>query len=138
MELRDALAGGRASVRPERFAVVKASGDSADAFAVIRDGRETTWVIEESRLGPSSPLALEPGWRLVTFDMVLPFGLVGFLAEVAGALAKAGVSLFALSAYSTDHILVKEIDLEKAVKALKGLGIAVTLLGQPGGKKRGK
>jgi len=122
----DAYRGSRAVVRPERFAVVKAeSGAPPDALAVIRTAGETTWVIDEERLPSSGTLAVELGWRLITFDMILPFGLVGFLAAVAGALARDGISLFALSAYSTDHILVRDFDLTRAEASLTGLGFDV-------------
>jgi len=132
----DAYRGSRAVVRPERFAVVKAEGGAPpDALAVIRAGGETTWIVEEGRLPASGMLAVELGWRLITFDMVLPFGLVGFLAAVAGALARDGVSLFALSAYSTDHILVRDFDLTRAEASLAGLGFDVRRAvrgGEPG------
>lgn len=70
-------------------------------------------------------LAIEKGWKLLTFDMVLPFGLVGFLARVSKALADEGIAIFVLSAYSTDHILVKEYDCSMALKALRRLGFRV-------------
>lgn len=70
-------------------------------------------------------IAVEDGWRLLTFDVVLPFDLVGFLAEVAGVLADADVSIFALSAYSTDHILVKDADLDTALERLGDLGCTI-------------
>jgi len=129
-DLMDAYRGSRAVVRPERFAVVKAEGGApAEALAVIRAGGETTWVIDEKRLPESGTLAVELGWRLITFDMVLPFGLVGFLAAVAGALARDGISLFALSAYTTDHILVRDFDLTRAEASLTGLGFVVRRAG---------
>ncbi|MCU0243554.1 MAG: ACT domain-containing protein [Acidobacteria bacterium] len=60
--------------------------------------------------------------------MVLPFSLIGFMAAVSGALAEAGVSLFAVSAYTTDHVFVKDAKLDVAVKALEKLGMAVRVL----------
>lgn len=57
--------------------------------------------------------------------MVLPFGLVGFLAKVSKVLVDEKISIFAISAYSTDHILVKKKDLEKAIKKLENLGCIV-------------
>jgi len=44
------------------------------------------------------------------------------MAALAGELAAAGVSLFAVSTYDTDHVLVKATDLERAVKALREAG----------------
>ncbi len=105
----------------ERFAIIKAGKPHPGAFANIMDGGITV-IIEQAKSSEVEALEIEAGWKLLTFDMVLPFNLVGFLARVSGALAKKGVSIFAISAYSTDHILVKETDLEKAKEALEELG----------------
>jgi hypothetical protein len=57
--------------------------------------------------------------------MVLLFGLVGFLAKVSKVLADEKIPIFVISAYSTDHILVKEKDLAMAEEKLKELGCIV-------------
>ena len=57
--------------------------------------------------------------------MVLLFGLVGFLAKVSKVLADEKIPIFVISAYSTDHILVKETDLAMAEEKLKELGCVV-------------
>lgn len=64
----------------------------------------------------------EPGWRLLTVAGPLEFTLTGIIANLAGALAAAGVALFALSTFDTDHLLVKEADLDRAVAALREAG----------------
>jgi hypothetical protein len=64
----------------------------------------------------------EDGWRLLSVRGPLEFALTGVLAALAGELAAAGVSLFAVSTYDTDHILVKSDDLERAVRALREAG----------------
>jgi len=122
---RSYIKNGRAVVSPETYAIVKTNRACADALAVIRDARETTCIVEESKLGTRKFLGFEGDWRMITFDMVLPFNLVGFFALVAGALADAGISIFSLSAYSTDHVFVKNRDLEKAVRTLEKLGMSV-------------
>ncbi|MFI7676665.1 ACT domain-containing protein [Actinophytocola sp. NPDC049390] len=63
-----------------------------------------------------------PGWRLLTVRGPLEFDLTGVMAALAGELAAAGVSLFAVSTYDTDHVLVKATDLARAVKALSEAG----------------
>ncbi|MBB4910400.1 ACT domain-containing protein [Actinophytocola algeriensis] len=63
-----------------------------------------------------------PGWRLLTVRGPLEFDLTGIMAALAGELAAAGVSLFAVSTYDTDHVLVKAADLQRAVKALREAG----------------
>lgn len=60
-------------------------------------------------------------YRLITFDVILPFDVVGFLAAITEKLAAAGVSVYALSAYSRDHILVRKQDLSIALATLEAL-----------------
>lgn len=64
----------------------------------------------------------EPGWRLLTVSGPLEFTLTGIIANLAGALAAAGVALFALSTFDTDHLLVKAGDLARATAALREAG----------------
>jgi uncharacterized protein len=59
--------------------------------------------------------------RMITLDVVLPFDVVGFLAAVSAALAQHNISIYALSAFSRDHILVRAEDLPRAVAVLEGL-----------------
>ena len=60
----------------------------------------------------------EAGWRAMAVEGTLDFGLVGVLARLSGTLAEAGVSIFVLSTYDTDVIMVKAEDVERAVDAL--------------------
>ncbi len=124
-ELREYFRNGRAVVAPGTYAIVKSKRALANALAVIKDDRETTCIIDESKLGAQKFLGFEGDWRMITFDMVLPLSLVGFFAAVSGALAEAGVNIFAVSAYTTDHVFVKDQKLETAIKSLEKLGLAV-------------
>jgi len=58
---------------------------------------------------------------LITFDIVLDLSLVGFLSVVSSVLADEGVSIYALSTYLRDHILVKKVDAARAIAALDRL-----------------
>ncbi len=127
-DLRKYFRNGRAVVASETYAIVKTKRALANALAVIKDERETTCIIDESKLGSQKFLGFEGDWRMITFDMVLPLSLVGFFAAVSGALADAGVNIFTLSAYTTDHVFVKNPKLETAVKALEKLGMSVRQL----------
>ena len=62
-----------------------------------------------------------PEYRLITFDLPLDLGLVGYLALLAATVAEAGVSIYALSAFSRDHLLVPAEDFERAWEALRQL-----------------
>ncbi|MUV56544.1 ACT domain-containing protein [Halogeometricum sp. CBA1124] len=125
MDPSSVLEGCPVVVASDTYAVVTADGDVPGAFATIDDGRERTHVVPEARVDERAVTRTNPGWTLLTFDVVLPFGLVGFLAVVASALAERDVAVFVLSAYSTDHVLVAEDDAESALAALSDLGCDV-------------
>ncbi|MBI5046832.1 ACT domain-containing protein [Candidatus Micrarchaeota archaeon] len=91
----------------EDFAVVQ-SKHVQDAFAIIHDKNPITLVIDQTKIHEENIIKIEREWKLITFDMVLPFELVGFFAAVSQALAEETISIFAISAFSTDHILVKK------------------------------
>ena len=55
----------------------------------------------------------------------LDFALVGVLADLTAPLADAGISVFVLSTFDTDHVLVRADDLGNAVTALAAAGHGV-------------
>jgi len=117
---------GKIHVWKDHFAVVKSAKPHPGAFANIVDHNEVTVVIEQHRIPAEEALAVEPGWRIITFGMVLPFNLIGFLAAIASSLAEAGIAIMAISSFSTDHILVKDRDLAAALDKLRGLGFTAS------------
>lgn len=119
------LKNGKVIISTITYAIVKSSKVDLRAFANIVASKETTIVIDQTLINLDEAIEIEKEWKLLTFEMVLPFELVGFLSIISQALAKEKVSIFALSAYSTDHILVKEKDLEKALGALLELGCQI-------------
>jgi hypothetical protein len=91
-------------------------------FMLLRDTREVTLVCEEedwlSMRHAARDARVETGFRLVTLDIELPWNVVGFLARVTEILADAGVSVGALSAFSRDHLLIKQGQLAAALRVL--------------------
>jgi len=55
----------------------------------------------------------------------LDFSLSGILASLTAPLAEAGVSIFAISTYDTDYLLLAEKDLDSAITALEDAGHTV-------------
>jgi hypothetical protein len=90
----------------------------ASFWACMRDKDETTLVLarESFKQLPSSVVALDvsPPYRLITFDIPLDWSVTGYLAALTSALADAGISIFAQSAFSRDHIFVAETDFNRA------------------------
>ena len=91
-------------------------------FMIFRDKYEVTLLLDEIDYGTVRHAVrdakVQGGFRLLTFDTVMDFSVVGFLAEVTRTLAETGISVVALSAFSRDHILVSQADLPNALKAL--------------------
>lgn len=61
----------------------------------------------------------ETPYRLITFDIVLDLSIVGFLSVVSSVLAENNISIYSISTYLKDHILVKKTDIHKAIVVLQ-------------------
>ena len=91
-------------------------------FMLLRDAHEVTLLLEEEDWRAMRHAArdarTEGDFRLVTLDIELQWNVVGYLARVTELLAAAGVSVGALSAFSRDHLLVRQGDLAALLRAL--------------------
>ena len=89
---------------------------------LTRDAAEITLILAEDRwshLATHFPEARYIGGRrLIQFNLTLDFAIIGFLAEVTRLLAAAGISVFAISTWRTDAVLVAEESFNKAVEVL--------------------
>jgi hypothetical protein len=121
-------------VLPKTFAVCQLSPDSPipawtggqDFLVMVRTIDELSVVCEDGVV--PGGVIVERGWRALKVEGPLEFSLVGVLASLASTLADAGVSIFAISTYDTDYLLVKQDDLARAITALEGAGNAVKYL----------
>lgn len=94
--------------------------DAAGLVSVTRTPDELSVVCPAEHTGTLPARAqTSAGWRLLTVRGPLEFTLTGIMAALSAALAAAGVALFALSTYDTDHLLVRSTDLDRAVRALR-------------------
>jgi hypothetical protein len=139
MSSRDAaelLSRARVEVAPETFALVGMRHDdwrrllespelsprAESNFFLLRDPFEVTLLLDEEDWRAMRHAArdarVEAGFRLVTLGVELPWDVVGFMAHVTAILAAASVPVGALSAFSRDHLLVKQEDLGKALRVL--------------------
>ncbi len=67
----------------------------------------------------------ERGWRCVRVDGAFAFTVAGVHASLAVPLAEADISVLSVATYDTDHILVKEEDLERTLEVLTQAGHTV-------------
>lgn len=102
----------RLHARPERLSIDRETGPRRPLHAVVvRDEERTT--ISETPDGD---------WRALEVEGPIAFTVTGVMASLAGPLAEAGVSLFAVSTYDTDVLLVHATQFEAAVAALRAAG----------------
>ena len=109
-------------ISDKKYAIIKSKKVLEGAFANIIDNKEITSIILQDEANLRDVIKIQKNYRLITFDMILPFNLVGFIAQISNELAKEKIPLFVISAYSTDHILIQDRYIEKAKNKLKKLG----------------
>jgi hypothetical protein len=90
-------------------------------FSIKSTSKKLSVACQESSIPADIPAGTraEKGWSCLKVEGPLDFGLTGILAGISRTLAENGVSLFAISTYDTDYILVRETDLEHAAGTLK-------------------
>ena len=101
-----------------------ASGDAGALHAVVRTADELTIVCPADRVPPD--VRAERGWRALQVIGPLDLALTGVLLSLLEPLARAGVGIFAVSTYDTDHVLVRADRLDDAAGALRAAGHRVT------------
>lgn len=69
----------------------------------------------------------EKDWRVLKIEGPLDFSLIGILAKVSSLLAEEEISIFAISTYDTDYILLKEAKLDNAIKTLEMNNISILI-----------
>ena len=119
------------TVRPQVYAICRLGPDAKipdwargeEFLCVTRTASELSIVCEDSDV-PAKNHA-ERGRRLLRIEGTLAFSLSGVLASVVSPLADAQISIFAVSTYDTDYLLVREADLNRAVAALESAGHTV-------------
>jgi hypothetical protein len=116
-------------VLPDALAVCRLPPDAAlpawatvpAPFLTISRTAEELSITTLQTLVPSA-VRCERDYRALRVRGTLPPDLVGILVSIAEPLAQAGLSIFAISTYDTDYVLVKARDLPAAVDALRRAG----------------
>jgi hypothetical protein len=116
------------SLLPERFAICQLAADSSipawatqgSFFSVTRTGDELSIVTELSHVPPS--VKSQSGWCVLRVYGPFVLSEIGVLAALAAPLADAKISLFAVSTFDTDYLLVASETLSAAIAALERVG----------------
>lgn len=112
------LAGPR---QPTALAALAAAAD----FYFLAGTDEEQSLVCRAGCEPAACAAVDAGWRAFRVAGQLDFGLVGILAGIASVLAGAGISIFAVSTFKTDYVLVKAASFEAALDTLQAAGYEI-------------
>ncbi len=97
--------------------------DSSNFFSLTGTADETSIVCREDLI--PAGFSSEKGFRAIKVEGPLDFGLIGILASLLDPLAEAGISVFVISTYETDYVLVRQGNLEKAIRALEAAAFTI-------------
>jgi hypothetical protein len=89
-------------------------------YSITRTEEELTIVCPETHLTPG--ISSEAGWRCFQVQGLLDFSEIGIIFSLTRPLAENGVSVFVISTFNTDYLMVKDRDLAKAIDALTAEG----------------
>jgi hypothetical protein len=112
----------------ERFAICRLPGNAplpewamkGSFFSITRTGDELSVVCELALVPPD--ISSQPGWSILKVHGPFVLSEIGVLSSLASPLAEAGLSLFAISTFDTDYLLVASATLSAAVAALEQSG----------------
>ena len=121
------------SILPDMYAVSRLPpkatipdwGTVSPFYSVTQTSDEIS-IVCQSKEVPAGVKA-ERNWRMIKVEGPLNFSLVGILASLAVPLAKAQISIFAISTFDTDYLLVQDKSFSKAITVLRESGFTVTL-----------
>ena len=114
-------------IHPESYAVCQIPPDEdlpsglieqkIPFLSITRTDEETSIVLPENKT--QQDWKAETGWRCLQVIGPLPFNMIGVLASLSAPLAAAGISIFVISTYDTDYLLIKEEKLKDTVHLLE-------------------
>lgn len=96
---------------------------NSNVFSITRTDEELSIVCLSACLPLNEAfMDVENDWKCIKVDGVLDFSLTGILASLANPLAENNISIFAISTFNTDYLLVKSHSIEKAKAVLENDG----------------
>jgi uncharacterized protein len=125
------------SILPEILAVCRFAPDTLSNedlstlpfYSITKTLEELSIVLPESHIPQGCKV--ESGWKAIRVDGVLDFSLTGILTSLGNPLADAGISIFAISTFDTDYILIKSENLNSAIRLLSDAGHQINKRSNP-------
>lgn len=95
----------------------------SEIFSITKTLDELSIVCVQENI--PNEIKCEKDWRILKVEGPLDFSLIGILTSISTILAQKSISIFAISTYDTDYILVKDKDIDSAIEALFNEGYEV-------------
>ncbi|MBU3098933.1 MULTISPECIES: ACT domain-containing protein [Clostridium] len=108
----------------EKFAVCRLNKNeqipewvkNSSFYSITKTSDELSIVCSQDSI-PSN-IKCEKDWRILKVEGPLDFSLIGIISSISTILALKRISIFAVSTYDTDYILVKNKDIDNTILAL--------------------
>lgn len=103
-------------------------------FSITRTRDELSIVCQATQVPPA--VQQDAGWRAFKVEGPLDLAMTGVLTALSQPMVDAGISLFVVSTFDTDYVLVRMQDVDRASKAWEQAGHRVNILLAPPKRRR--
>jgi len=86
-------------------------------FSITKTEDELSIVCLQDKI--KEDIKCERDWKILKIEGPLDFSLIGILSKISTLMANNNISIFAISTYDTDYILIKEESIDKAIEILE-------------------
>lgn len=122
-DLPKLLAAMRPALQPETYVFVtltpgEATPRSLTPIMTFHESEGLTLIVPEAQARAAAIDGAFPS-RMITLEVHSSLSAIGFLAEIAARLARAGIPVNAVSAYFHDHLFVPADRAEEAMRVLQ-------------------
>ena len=107
-----------------KVAAITDINTESDFFFIGKTDEEISLVCRTKET-PQNTVERDDGWRGFRIEGTLDFSLLGILSRISTLLAESSISIFAMSTYNTDYILVKKENYDRAMDVLAAAGYEV-------------
>jgi len=93
-----------------------------DEFVFLSVTDQEISLVCDTSYVPKDCLAVEHGWKGFRVEGELDFSLIGILSKISAILAEHKISIFVVSTFNTDYVLVKAEQMNDTIAVLKENG----------------
>jgi hypothetical protein len=119
------------SMLPHAWAICRFNNDATipawayngPLFTITRTAEELSIVTVDKNVPDG--VKCERGWRCLKVHGPFELSAVGVVASLAGPLAAEGISIFVISTFDTDYVLLKQHDVARAFEVLTAAGHSI-------------